>query len=228
MPILQITQAALAPEHARATFEYLLAVMLWPRPTDQDCRDAFLRTCDVARRADLAAAAPSTFAPNDLAASLRDALFARAPADWHAEIESRIHRGMLVGIYFAGCWNRAVSSERVSVKQLHGLMTAPKWRAQHPAADIGPKTLEAAIREFRQAGPLWAAAFICGKELDEPFPPRTSDGIIHLLAVAEDVRRVAASTSLQGRKEPLLPEAVDAWRPPTCLQLPEAKFVQGP
>jgi hypothetical protein len=216
-----LTQEEFTPERARETFEYLLAVMLWPRSADQDRRDAFLCTCDVARRADLAAAVPSTLAPDDLAASIRDALYARAPADWRVEIESRIHRGMLVGIYFAGCWDRAVRGERVSVKQLYGLMTAPEWRKQHPAADISPKTLEAAIREFRQAGPLWAAVFICHQELDEPFPPRTSDGFIHLLAFAEYVRRVAESTPLQGRNKPLLPPTVDAWRAPASLQLSE-------
>jgi len=226
VPVLKITRAAFAPENLRTTTEYLLGVMLWP--TDESRRADYLRTCDVVRRADLVAAVPGAFTAEDLAASFQEAAIAHAPDHWRGEMLSRMHRGTLVGLYFYGCWNRAVLGERVIVKQLHALMTTPEVRARHPSADISPKTLEAYIRDFRSVGPLWAASIIFRLELAEPFPPRTPDSLVNFFGVAEHARRLAAMTPLQERSEPLLPIGVDVWRPPPWLDLPELKLVQTP
>ena len=226
MPTLQITRAGLAPENLRATVEALQAVMFWPR--DQDRREAFLRTCDAARRAELAEAVPGAFAPADLTTLICDALHVRAPAEWRDEMEQRLYRGTLVGIFFAECWNNRVRGKSVSVKQVYNLMTTDQWRMQHPEADISAKTLEAAIRDFRPAGPLWAATVIRFQVFKEVFPPNTPGGVVQFLATAEYVRQTAAATPLQGRNEPLLPAGTDVWRAPNWLQLPQLEAVLGP
>lgn len=220
MPTLKITRRGLAPDYLRATFEYLLGVMLWP--ADEDRRDEYLHTCAAMRHADLAAAVPGAFTAAEMVSSLQEAALARAPADWREEMISRLHRGLLVGLYFARCWNRAVTGERVVIKELHALMTSTEFRAQHPSVDLGPKALEAAIRQFRPAGPLWGAVVILREERGEMFTP---EAVADLLGTAEHVRRLAAATPLQGRSGALLPADVDVWRPPAWLQIPELRLV---
>ena len=197
----------LAPENLRATVEALQAVMFWPR--DQDRREAFLRTCDAARRAELAEAVPGAFAPADLTTLIRDALHVRAPAEWRDEMEQRLYRGTLVGIFFAECWNNRVRGKSVSVKQVYNLMTTDQWRMQHPEADVSAKTLEAAIRDFRPAGPLWAATVIRFQVFKEVFHPTrraalsSFSRLLNMCVRPQPRRRSRGGTSLYCPPEPM-------------------------
>jgi hypothetical protein len=60
VPQLEITRAALAPEHAHATQEYLMAIRAWPAADRTDRRATFLESCAAARLIDEAKALPGT------------------------------------------------------------------------------------------------------------------------------------------------------------------------
>ena len=164
MPELEITAAGLEVEHARATCDYLFAVMLWP--TECDARTEFLRTRSIvsAIEAAKAAAGIGKATALDLA---EQALSAQPPARQLPEIERRSQLGVQVGEFFAAAWQVGEMKEAgyhlrhiarrdggvehrvdplgdlpaptVSVKQLRGLMTTPARRRLHRAV-VGEKT----------------------------------------------------------------------------------------
>jgi len=224
MPELKITAAGLGVEHARATCDYLLAIMLWP--IECDARTEFLRTCSIGSAIEAAKAAPGIGEATALDLAER-AFFAAPPAQHEPEVQRRKYLGLQVGEFFAAAWVRGGEmNEPVSVKQLRGLMTTPARRRLHPAV-VGEKTFENILREFRPAATLWAAKYVMFREgIDRTAP---SPGMLmEFLALAERARRIVTSLPLRSRRDPLLSSETDLWRVPSWLQLPPVALEQLP
>jgi hypothetical protein len=88
MPILQIGRGGLSAEHAAATFDYVISVMIWP--TECDMRREFQRSCGIARRTEAAAAVPGLPVGGDL---FKEALAAWPPDLLAREARPQIERG---------------------------------------------------------------------------------------------------------------------------------------
>ena len=217
MPTLEITRAGLGPEHAMATRNYLLSVMLWPRERDAAERAEFMRTCAAAEAADKAVAVPAMGAAG-LGDLLRQTIEARPPRDFEAEISRREKIGLQIGEYYAVLWQPAalkrvgVMAEPYSVKQLQGAMTSPRRRALHPDVIKSDKTLESVLADFRPAACLWAAQFIRYRESIDHEAPCAPDRILDFLAYAESVRQLVGPALRSLSSD-------DLWRPPAWLRL---------
>jgi hypothetical protein len=216
MPQLEITRAALAPEHAHATQEYLMAIRAWPAADRADRRAAFLESCAAARLIDEAKALPG----NLRVEMLEQAFRAKPPEDFEPELTLRIRQGLLVGAFYAETIVRHMAGQQVNVKQMLGRMTASAFRKLHPVADIGRSKLESLLREYRPAATLLAAA--CIRHFEPIALPR--DDVAEFLALSEWLRVKAASIPLPRRAETLLPLDRDLWRVPPYLTLPSVDF----
>lgn len=224
MPTLQITRAGMAPEHAMATCNYLLSLMLWP--VECDDRTEFLQTCAAAAAIDAARAVPGAAHSPDL---IEQALRARRPADFQQVIDRRVQLGLQVGEYYASAWQHTLPEMELPpfvAGEARRLMTSPQRRALHSGV-LGEKSLENVLREFRPAACLWAARFILEAEnMDHAFPC-APDRIPEFLGLAEWVRRQLSQAGVGRRREPLLPPDADVWRPPAWLNLPRGRLVRA-
>jgi hypothetical protein len=218
-PTLQITRAGLRPEHAAATRNYLLSVMLWP--AECDARTEFMKTCAAAAAVDAAEAVPGAPLSPEL---LQHVLQARSPKDHQNEVNRRITIGAQVGEFYARASQDAEFEQPFSVGEIRRRMTSPARRKLHPAV-LGDKSLEAALREFRPSAPLWAASHVIHAEHGEVEVPCRPDQILDFLGYAERIRMRVSALKLRHQHEPLLPPSADVWRPPTWMTLPPLRLL---
>jgi hypothetical protein len=217
MPQLEITRAALAPEHALATTNYLHSIMLWPGFDHAPQRREFLRTCDAARAIDEAKALPDT-----LRVEIAEQWFhAKRPKDFEDEVTQRSQEGMLVGEFYAEMIGRHLVGDPILVKDMLTHMASREVRALHPVRNRGRSKHEELIAEYRPAALLLAAAYI-----RHHFPADLPmDHVAEFLAVSEWVRvRAASIIPSPHRAEALLPPERDLWRVPPYLKLPHMKL----
>src|SRR4051812_46740231 len=181
MLALELTAAALAPQFARATSEYLFAIQIWPGFGQADRRAEFLETCAVARQVDEAKAVPGTFRVEML-----DQVFASSPlSSFQDEVSRRALQGVTVGMYYATAIELDRVGVPVSVKQLRAFQTRPELRRGHPAADIGEAQLRDLLREYRPAAHLLAARCMQAVAKLDAGEPSSPDPIGEFLALSE-------------------------------------------
>jgi hypothetical protein len=173
MPPLEITRAALAPEHARATQEYLMAVRVWPAADRADRRAAFLKTCDAARLIDEAKAVPAILRVEMLEQAFR----AKPPEDFEPELTLRIQQGLLVGTFYAETIVRYMAGQRITIKEMLSRFTDDAFRQLHPVTSMRQSRLEKLLHEYRPAATLLAAASL--RHFDPTVVPR--DGLAEFL-----------------------------------------------
>jgi hypothetical protein len=218
MPLeLEITPAALAPQHMRATIEYLVAIKLWPGFEQAERRREFLRTCAAARIVDDAKAVPGT-----LRVEMLDLAFDALPKSaFTADIRRRVAEGLHVGEYYATAIALDRASLPVSVKHLRKFQTRPERRRLHPSADIGESQLRDLLREYRPALHLWTANYILSVR-DLQHPPDVGE----LLALSEWIAHRLTEIQLDRRTTPMLGPNADLWRvPPSVVrELPPAAW----
>jgi hypothetical protein len=216
VPQLEITSAALAPEHARATQEYLMAVRVWPAADQGDRRAAFLESCAAARLIDEAKAVPATLRVEMLEQAFR----AKPPEDFEPELTLRIRQGLLVGTFYAEMIVRHMAGQTITIKAMLSRFTDAAFRQLHSVTDMKRSKLESVLREYRPAATLLAAASI--HHFDRTVLPRAD--VAEFLALSEWLRVKAASIPLLRRAETLLPPDQDLWRVPPSLTLPRVDF----
>ena len=208
MPYLEITQAALDPQHARATCEYLMGIMLWP--SDAERRAAFLKTAAAVRLVEEVEAVPGTQRPD----MLRQTLGVTAPRDFAAEVNRRWLEGAAVGEYYGIAFQRDLLHLPVSLKELTSVQTRSERRKLHPAADFGSSKLRDHLREYRPAAHLWASLYMRHADGIDCALPCSLDQIDQFLSLATTIAARLGTIKLERQSRPMIGPGVDLWRVP--------------